>query len=58
MIDHDKLLYLYENSIYNDRYDVMISSQHSDNKTKKILKKNMSSVQVVVENNFDIIKNL
>lgn len=57
MIEHDTLLYLYDDLAYNDRFEVMTSFSNSNSQQKKF-NKIMSTMRIAVENSFDIIRNL
>ena len=57
MNEQNFLLYLYEDSAYNEHFDIMNSYSNSTNE-KFEFNKIMSSMRIAIEHSFDIIKNL
>ena len=57
MIEHDTLFYLYDDFVYNNRFEIMTSFSNSNSQQKKF-NKIMSTMRIAIENNFDITKNL
>lgn len=57
MIEHNTLFYLYDNFVYNDRFEIMTFFSNL-NVQQKNFNKIMSTMRIAIENNFDIIRNL